>query len=111
MTTMTFSPIRNLVLAVVASASVLAFAAAPAEAAGVREARIEVGRYDLGRADGRMAVEGRVLVAARTLCAQGGVNMRNLREAASYKQCVADAVRDARLQMAAFGSGTQLASR
>jgi UrcA family protein len=111
MTTTTFNAIRNLVLAVVASGSVLAFAAAPAEAAEVREARIEVGRYELTRVEGRTAVEGRVIVVARQLCAEGGVDVKNLMETAGYKLCVANAVRDARLQMAAIASKTQLASR
>ncbi len=110
MTTTTFSSIRNLVLAIVASASVLSFAAAPAEASEVREARIEVGRYELGRVEGRQAVEGRVYAAAQRLCAEGGVDVKNLMETAGYKLCVANAVRDGRMQMAAIASRTQLAA-
>jgi UrcA family protein len=104
MTTMTFNPFRNVVLAVVASATVLAFAAAPAEAADVRTASIEVGRYELTRAEGRSAVEGRVMAKALQLCAEGGVDWKNLTETAAYKLCVANAVRDARVQMAAIAS-------
>lgn len=110
MTTLTFNPFRNLVLAVVASASVLAFAAVPAEAAEVRTASIEIGRYELSRVEGRMAVEGRVMAKAQQLCAEGGVDWKNLTERADYKLCVANAVRDARTQMAAIASRTQLAA-
>jgi UrcA family protein len=110
MTTMTFNPFRNVALAVVASATVLGFAAAPAEAAEVRTATIEVSRYDLTRAEGRSAVEGRVIGAARQLCAEGGVDWRNLNENAAFKLCVATAVRDARTQMAAITARTQLAA-
>lgn len=110
MTTTTFNPFRNMVLALVASASVLGFAAVPAEAAEVRTASIEVGRYDLTRAEGRLAVEGRVIAKARQLCAEGGVDWKNLTENAAYKLCVANAVRDARTQMAAINSRTQLAA-
>jgi UrcA family protein len=110
MTTTTFSPFRNLALAVVASATVLGFAAAPAEASDVRTASIEVRRAELFQAAGREAVESRVLMAAGKLCAEGGVDWKNLTETASYKLCVATAVRDARIQMAAMTAGTQLAA-
>lgn len=110
MTTTTFSPFRNMVLAILASASVLGFAAVPAEAAEVRTASIEVGRYELTRIEGRHAVEGRVLAKAQQLCAEGGVDWKNLTETAGYKLCVATAVRDARTQMAAIASRTQLAA-
>lgn len=110
MTGMTFSPFRNMVLAVVASASVLAFAAVPAEAAEVRTASIEVGRFELSRVEGRTAVEGRVLAKAGQLCAEGGVDWKNLTERAAFKLCVATALRDARQQMAAIASRTQLAA-
>lgn len=110
MTTTVFSAIRNLVLAAVASGSVLAFAAAPAGATEIREARIAVGQSELTRAEGWAAVEGRVAVAARRLCAKGGVDAKNLAETAAYKLCVANAVRDARLQMAAIGNRMQMAA-
>lgn len=110
MTTTTFSPFRNMMLAVVASASILGFAAVPAEAGEVRSASIEVGRYELSRAEGRAAVEGRVIATAQQLCAEGGVDWKNLTERADYKLCVANAVRDARMQMAAINSRTQMAA-
>jgi UrcA family protein len=109
MTTTTFSTFRNLMLAMMASATVLGFAAAPAEAGEIREARIAVGQSELSRAEGRQAVESRVLVAARRICAAGGVDVKNLSEVASYNLCVANAVRDGRLQMAAIASRTQMA--
>ncbi len=109
MTTMTFNPLRNMVLAVVASAVVVGFAAVPAEASEVRSASIKVGQYDLNRAEGRMAVQVLVLNAARELCAQGGVDQKDLSETASYKLCVATALRDARIQMAEIAGRTQLA--
>jgi UrcA family protein len=110
MTTTTFNPFRNVALAVVASATVLGFAAAPAEAAEVRTASIEVRRAELAVPAGRLAVEARVLAAAEKLCAEGGVDWRNLSESASYKLCVATAVRDARTQLAAMKAGTQMAA-
>jgi UrcA family protein len=111
MTTMTFSPFRNLILAVFASASVLGFAAAPAEAGEVRTASIDVARYELTRSEGRLAVEGRVIAKAKQLCAEGGVDWKNISETTAFKLCVATSLRDARMQMAAIASRTQLASR
>ncbi len=109
MMTTGFNPFRNLVLAVVASTTVLGFAAAPAEAAEVRAASIAVDRLELSRADGRLSVERRVVAAAQQLCGDGGVDWKNINEAAAYKLCVANAVRDARLQMAAIANRSQLA--
>lgn len=109
MTTTTFNPFRNVMLAVLASATVLGFAAAPAEASEVRTATIEVSRYDLTRAEGRAAVEGRVITVAKQICGESGVD-RNPTETAARKLCVANAVRDARVQMAAINARTQLAA-
>lgn len=114
MTTMTTNPIMSLVLAVVASASVLGFAAGPAEAAtpGTEvSARVPVGQFELSTFDGRKAATARVVAAAERICAEGGVDGKNVTEVAAFKLCVADAVVDARRQMAAIESRTQLASR
>lgn len=108
MTTQTFSPFRNMVLAVVASAAVLGFAAVPAEASEVRTASIEVGQYDLTRSEGRAAVQVLVLNKARELCALGGVDQKDLSETASQKLCVANALRDARIQMIEIAGRTQV---
>lgn len=107
MITETFSPFRNMVLAVVASVLVVGFAAAPAEASEVRTASIEVGRYDLTRSEARAAVQVLVLNKARELCAAGGLNLKDLSETASHKLCVANALRDARVQMAEIAGRTQ----
>jgi UrcA family protein len=114
MTSIPQNPIMSLVLAVVASASVLAFAAGPAEAAtpGTEvSARVSVGQFELSTFEGRQAATARVVAAAERICAEGGVDSKNITEVAAYKLCVADAVVDARQQMAAIQTRTQLASR
>ncbi len=110
MITMTSNPFRNVALAILASATVLGFAAAPAEAAEVRTASIATSSLELSRAEGRKAVEGRVIVAAERLCAKESVDWKNLSESAGYKLCVANAVRDARTQMAEITARTQMAA-
>ena len=106
-TTMT-NPISSLVLALVASATMLGFAAAPAEAAS---AQVEVSKYELGTPAGRKAAEARVAAVADAVCAKGGVDWRNLGEVSAHKRCVTDAVADARTQISALSTRTQLASR
>ena len=72
-TTMT-NPISSLVLALVASATMLGFAAAPAEAAS---AQVEVSKYELGTPAGRKAAEARV--AAGTVSRYLRVRVRIIR--------------------------------
>jgi UrcA family protein len=110
MTMVMQNSLKSLVLAVVASATVLGFAAAPAEAGEVSEARIQVSRAELAGVEGRKAVQARVYAAAKRVCADGGVNWRIPSETAAYNLCVANAVRDARLQIAAIATKTQTAS-
>ncbi len=55
-------------------------------------------------------MERRVVATAQQLCAEGGVDWKNSAATAAYKLCVANAVRDARLQMAVIASRTQLAA-
>ena len=114
MTTNMMNSVKSLALALVASGVMLGIAAGPAAAgtvAGGREARIEVSKFDLTRAEGRKAVEGRVAAMAGRMCAEGGVNLMNRSEAAEYRLCVADAVASARTQIAAILSQQALASR
>ncbi|WP_199555388.1 UrcA family protein [Sandaracinobacteroides hominis] len=108
MTTMTNNPMFSLVLAVVASATMLSFTAVPAEAKSVK---VEVSSYDLNTPAGRATVERRVHTAARSACSAGGVDFKSFTERKSYTDCVDAAVANARLQMAQFASKTQLASR
>ncbi|TPE63313.1 UrcA family protein [Sandaracinobacter neustonicus] len=115
MTTNMMNSVKSLALALVASGVMLGIAAGPAAAGtvagGGREARIEVSKFDLTRAEGRKAVESRVAAMAGRMCAEGGVNLTDRAEAAEYRLCVADAVASARTQIAAILSQQALASR
>ena len=59
----------------------------------------------------RKAAEARVAAVADAVCAKGGVDWRNLGEVSAHKRCVSDAVADARTQISALSTRTQLASR
>ena len=111
MNTDIMNSVRGLVLAVVASGVMLGISAGPAAAAPVKEARIQVAKFELTNAEGRKAAEDRVAAAAARLCAEGGVDLMSRAEAAEYKLCVADAVSSARAQISAIVGRQQLAAR
>jgi UrcA family protein len=114
MTIMTMKPLMSLVLALAASATMLGIAAGPAEAAtpgSTASVKVPVGQFELSTFDGRKAATARVVAAAERVCAEGGVDTLNVTEVAAFKLCVADAVVDARQQMAAIQTRAQLASR
>lgn len=106
MTTMTNNSMMNLVLAVVASATMLSFTAVPAKASSVA---VTVTKADFATAEGRAAVDARVLRAAKQACFSG--DYRNLAVRAAENQCIAEAVSDARAKVAEVAFSSQLASR
>lgn len=107
MTTITDSPIFSAALAVVASAAMLTFAVAPAEAASVV---VKISTQDLTTAEGRAAVDARLERAAKRAC-----GFSHGREALATKAlaqaCVAKALADARTQMAGVKARTQMVSK
>ncbi len=106
MTTFPISNLTNGFFAIAASAIVLGFAAVPAEAADVA---VRISAHELAAPAGRAAVESRIDRAAKMVC--GGADRRDLGARADEKACIAKAVADARLQVAALQSRTQMASR
>ena len=111
MTTTFTNRISSLALALAASATMLGFAAVPADAAPAPTARVDVAMYDLSRPAGVVAAEKRVAQTAAQVCSVGGVNLMNRREVASRDACVADAMADARAQLQAIALRSQLAAR
>jgi UrcA family protein len=103
--TTTQNSMTSLVLAVLASGSILAFAAAPAEAASVD---VAVSGYSLTSAQGRAAVDARVTAAAEKAC-DAGADIRDVAAWTAEKACVEKAIADARAQVAALGSKTRMA--
>lgn len=91
--------------AIAASSIILAFAAAPAEAA-----TIKVSGYDLSTEQGRAAIDARIIRAAKQVC---GVNngAMNLQAKRFAEQCVAETVADTRERVAAYRASAQLAAR
>lgn len=106
MTTITQTSMTSLVLAVLASGSILAFAAAPAEAASVD---VAVSGYSLTSAAGRAAVDARVAAAAEKACSSGA-DIRDVAAWKAEKACVDAAIADARAKVAALGSKTRMAA-
>jgi len=107
MTTITTSPFFNAALALVASASMLTFAAAPAEASSVP---VKVYTFELASADGRAAVDARLERAARQACGLDR-GRDSLTTRARAKDCVAEALVDARTQVAEVKGRSQMASK
>ncbi len=107
MTTITNSPFFSAALAVVASGAMLTFAVAPAEAASVP---VRVAAYELATAEGRAAVDGRLARAAERACGydQGA---KGLTTRAQAKACIAQALDDARVQVAQVKAASQMASK
>lgn len=106
MTTLTQNSMTSLVLAVLASGSILSFAAAPAEAASVK---VAVSGFSLASAEGRAAVDARVNAAAERAC-DAGADIRDVAARQAEKACVAAAVADARAKVAAISTRTQMAA-
>jgi UrcA family protein len=100
--------LMSAMFAVAASASVLAFAAGPAEAAS-REVRFET--QDLATAEGRAAVDRKLRIAARRVCAPNGTPSPAA-EASIFTRCYTAALADARGKLASVEAGrAQLATR
>lgn len=106
MTTTMENSLKSLVLAVLASGSILAFAAAPAEAAGVK---VAVSGYSLATAQGRAAVDAKVEAAAEKACSTGA-DIRDVAAWSAEKACVEKAIADARAEVAALSSKTRMAA-
>ncbi|MGQ5701625.1 UrcA family protein [Sandaracinobacteroides sp. A072] len=99
--------LRNIFLATLASAAMLALAAAPAQAAGVA---VKVASHELLSAEGRAAVEARVEHAARMVCSSG-TEWKDLRARANYRACVASAMESGKTRIADLRASSQMASR
>lgn len=100
--------LKSFALALVASATILGFAAGPAEAASEKVAFQTV---ELASKGGLASVEARVEAAAERVCAVGGVDYRNLMEAQDYKACVSKTVAEAQGAVAQSRAATMVASR
>jgi UrcA family protein len=102
------------VIATAATAAIVVFSAAPAEAATsgtIRSARVETAGIDLATASGRAMVEAQIDRAARSVCAPG--NPRDWAEVRAARACTKTAVAAAMPRLddiAAARSGTQLAA-
>jgi UrcA family protein len=98
--------LSGLALAMVASAAVLGFAAAPAEAA---EVKVRVAAHELATAQGQAAVNGRLEAAAKVAC--GYVEQPRDAVATSLsKYCVVKTLEDARAKVAEMKARTQMAA-
>ena len=100
--------LKSFALALLASATMLSFAAAPAEAASET---VAFQTAELATKGGRAAVEARVEAAAERVCAVGGVDWRNLTETQGYKACVSTTVANARSEVAQSVASSMVASR
>lgn len=106
MTTITTSPFFNATLAIVASAAMLTFAVAPAEASSVP---VTVFPHELATPEGRAVVDARLERAAERACG-ATLARETLAAQAASKACVAEALADARIQVAAVKTRSQMAS-
>jgi len=105
-TASTFAPtVFSGLLAIAASAIVLGFAAAPAEAATIR-----VAAYDLSTEKGRASLDARIHRAAKQVCGvnNGALDMSARRFA---DRCVEETIADTRAKVAAFRASVQTAAR
>lgn len=100
--------LKSFALALIASATILGFAAGPAEAASEKVAFQPV---ELASKGGLASVEARVEAAAERVCAVGGVDWRNLTETQDYKACVSMTVARAKSEVARSSTATMVASR
>lgn len=105
MTTQGMKPVSAMLLALVASATMLGFAAAPVQA-GIVVVKVSAG--ELASVNGRASVDARIERAARKACKS---DSRELTAAPSYGECVDKALADARIRVAQIANKTQLASR
>lgn len=111
MTTTFTTRLSSLALALAASATMLGFAAVPADAAPARTALVDVAKYDLSGPAGLAAAEKRLVRAAAQVCSAGGSNRVTLREASEGDACIAAAMADARAQLQTIAAKTQIAAR
>lgn len=103
----TTTEFRNFALAVIASASMLSFLAAPAKAASTEVAYASA---ELASKGGRAAIDARIEAAAERVCAAGGLDRLSLVEMQGYKACVKGTVANASAQLAATRAATMMAA-
>jgi len=107
MTTLSTSTLFNAMLALVASAIMLALAAAPAEAASVQ---VKISPYEMATTQGRAVLDARLDRAARQAC--GLERGRDLLVAkARARECAAEALAGARIQVAELRNRSLMASK
>lgn len=107
MTSITISTIFNALLALVASAVMLALAAAPAEASPVR---VQISPEELTTPAGRAVLDARLDRAARQACGlEWGRDLPVAR--ARARKCAAEALAGARIQVAELRNRNRMASK
>lgn len=102
---------RNLAAGALTVAAALFAVVAPAQAAPASDARVRTvstAGINLASPAGRAELEAKLARAAKSVCTPSDI--RDLRQAQQTRGCIATALADSRVQIAAITARTQLAS-